>query len=206
MIISGRGLMFVLSSPSGAGKTAITRDLLKMDNQLTLSVSVTTRPIRPGEMDGVDYRFVDENTFERMVVEDAFLEHAKVFGNRYGTPREPVEDGLVAGQDILFDVDWQGAQELRYHYPADQVSIFILPPSMAELETRLRARAQDSDDIVAGRMARASDEISHWGEYDYVVINDDLDETVARVWGILHAEHLRRERQPGLVDFIKGLA
>ena len=206
MIISRRGLMFVLSSPSGAGKTAIAGDLLEKDKQLTLSVSVTTRPMRPGETDGVDYSFVDEAEFERMVARDALLEHATVFGNNYGTPREPVEAALAAGRDILFDVDWQGAQELRNRIPHNQVSVFILPPSMAELERRLRERAQDSEEVVAGRMARASDEISHWGEYDYVVINDDLDETAARVWSILRAERQRRERQSGLVDFVKSLA
>lgn len=198
--------MLVLSSPSGAGKTAISRDLLDKDDHLSLSVSVTTRTMRPGETEGVDYSFVEGAEFARLVAEDAFLEHATVFNNRYGTPRGPVETALAEGRDILFDVDWQGAQELRNRLPGDQVSVFILPPSMAELERRLKTRAQDADDIVAGRMARASDEISHWGEYDYVVINDDLDETVARVWSILRAERLRRERQTGLVDFVKGLA
>ena len=198
--------MLVLSSPSGAGKTAISRDLLDKDDHLSLSVSVTTRPMRPGETEGVDYSFVEGTEFARLVAKDAFLEHATVFNNSYGTPRGPVETALAEGRDILFDVDWQGAQELRNRLPGDQVSVFILPPSMAELERRLKVRAQDSDEIVAERMARASDEISHWGEYDYVVVNDDLDETVARVWSILRAERLRRERQTGLVDFVKGLA
>ena len=198
--------MLVLSSPSGAGKTAIARDLLEKDDQLTLSVSVTTRPMRSGETDGVDYSFVDDQAFERMMAEDAFLEHASVFENRYGTPRGPVEDGLAAGRDILFDVDWQGAQELRNRMPGDQVSVFILPPSMAELELRLKARGQDGPEVVAARMARAANEISHWGEYDYVVVNRDLAETAARVLSILRAERLRRERQTGLVDFVKGLA
>ena len=206
MTIARHGLMFVLSSPSGAGKTAIARDLLEKDGQLTLSVSVTTRAMRPGETDGVDYNFIDGAQFERMVAEDALLEHATVFNNSYGTPRGPVEAALAAGRDVLFDVDWQGAQELRNRIPHDQVSVFILPPSMAELERRLKERAQDSDDVVAGRMARASAEISHWGEYDYVVVNDDFDETAARVRVILGAERLRRERQTGLVDFVKGLA
>ncbi len=197
--------MLVLSSPSGAGKTAIARHLLDKDDQLTLSVSVTTRPIRNGETDGVDYIFVEPAQFERMIAEDAFIEHATVFGNSYGTPRAPVEDGLAAGRDILFDVDWQGAQELRNRMPGDQVSVFILPPSMAELEQRLNSRAQDSAEVVANRMARAADEISHWGEYDYVVVNQDLELAVASVLGILHAERLHRERQTGLVDFVKGL-
>ena len=197
--------MLVLSSPSGAGKTAIARHLLENDEQLTLSISVTTRPMRNGETDGVDYHFIDDRKFERMVADDALLEHATVFNNSYGTPRVPVEDGLAAGRDILFDVDWQGAQEIKNRMPGDQVSVFILPPSMAELERRLKARGQDSADVVADRMARAANEISHWGDYGYVVINLDLEETAARVLSILHAERLRRERQTGLVDFVKGL-
>ena len=197
--------MLVLSSPSGAGKTAIARHLLENDEQLTLSISVTTRPMRNGETDGVDYSFVDAATFARMVADDALLEHATVFNNSYGTPRVPVEDGLAAGRDILFDVDWQGAQEIKNRMPGDQVSVFILPPSMAELERRLKARGQDSADVVADRMARAANEISHWGDYGDVVINLDLEETAARVLSILHAERLRRERQTGLVDFVKGL-
>ena len=197
--------MFVLSSPSGAGKTAIARHLLKMDDQIALSVSVTTRPMRSGETDGVDYSFVDEAAFECMIAEDAFIEHATVFNNSYGTPREPVMAGLAAGRDILFDVDWQGAQELRNRMPGDQVSVFILPPSMAELERRLTDRDQDSADVVASRMARAANEISHWGEYDYVVVNRELECAAASVLGILQAERLHRERQTGLVDFVKGL-
>ena len=197
--------MFVLSSPSGAGKTAIARHLLKMDDQIALSVSVTTRPMRSGETDGVDYSFVDEAAFERMIAEDAFIEHATVFNNSYGSPREPVMAGLAAGRDILFDVDWQGAQELRNRMPGDQVSVFILPPSMAELERRLTDRDQDSADVVASRMARAANEISHWGEYDYVVVNRELECAAASVLGILQAERLHRERQTGLVDFVKGL-
>ena len=203
--ISRRGLMLVLSSPSGAGKTAIARHLLERDDGLTLSVSVTTRSMRSGETDGVDYRFVDGAEFERMVAADAFIEHATVFNNSYGTPRRPVEAGLAAGRDILFDVDWQGAQELRNRMPGDQVSVFILPPSMAELERRLMARAQDSADVVASRMERAANEISHWGEYDYVVINRELECAAASVLAILHAERLHRERQTGLVDFVKSL-
>ena len=198
--------MLVLSSPSGAGKTAIARHLLGKDDQLTLSVSVTTRPMRNGETDGVDYSFVDAARFERMVAEGAFIEHATVFGNSYGTPRGPVEDELAAGRDILFDVDWQGAQILRNRMAGDHVGVFILPPSMAELERRLSARGQDSPEVVAARMARAVNEISHWGEYDYIVVNRDLEYAAASVLNILRAERLRRERQTGLVDFIKGLA
>ena len=198
--------MLVLSSPSGAGKTAIARDLLEKDGQLTLSVSVTTRPMRPGETDGVDYSFIDGQAFERMVAEKALLEHATVFGNRYGTPRSAVEVELAAGRDILFDVDWQGAQILRNRMAGDHVGVFILPPSMETLEQRLGARGQDSPEVVAARMARAANEISHWGEYDYVVVNRDLEYAAASVLNILRAERLRRERQTGLVDFIKGLA
>ena len=205
MSIPRRGLMFVLSSPSGAGKTAIARHLLKMDDQIALSVSVTTRPMRSGETDGVDYSFVDEAAFERMIAEDAFIEHATVFNNSYGTPREPVMAGLAAGRDILFDVDWPWAPGLRNRMPGDQVSVFILPPSMAELERRLTDRDQDSADVVASRMARAANEISHWGEYDYVVVNRELECAAASVLGILQAERLHRERQTGLVDFVKGL-
>jgi guanylate kinase len=197
--------MLVLSSPSGAGKTAIARHLLDRDDKLILSVSVTTRPIRNGETEGVDYRFVDAAAFARMVADDAFLEYATVFDNRYGTPRGPVEDRLAAGGDILFDVDWQGAQEIKNRMSGDQVSVFILPPSMAELERRLKARGQDSEEVVANRMARAANEISHWGDYGYVVVNHDLEETATRILSILRAERLRRERQTGLVDFVKAL-
>ena len=197
--------MLVLSSPSGAGKTAIARHLLDRDDKLTLSVSVTTRPIRNGETDGVDYSFVDEAAFERMIAEDAFIEHATVFNNSYGTPRSAVEDQLAAGRDILFDVDWQGAQILRNRMAGDHVGVFILPPSMETLEQRLTARGQDSPRVVAARMARAAKEISHWGEYDYVVVNRRLDYAAASVLNILRAERLRRERQTGLVDFVKAL-
>ena len=203
--IDRRGLMLVLSSPSGAGKTAISRALLDGDANLTISISVTTRPIRPGETDGVDYVFVDGGEFERMVADDVFLEHAVVFEHRYGTPREPVAQALAAGRDVLFDVDWQGAQQLGDGARNDLVSVFILPPSMAELERRLHGRAQDSDSVVAGRMARAPVEISHWPEYDYVIVNDDLDTSVASARSILHAERLRRTRQRGLIDFARTL-
>ena len=200
-----RGLMLVFSSPSGAGKTAISRALLDGDANLTISISVTTRPIRPGETDGVDYIFVDAAEFERMVEDDVFLEHAVVFEHRYGTPRDAVEQALAAGHDVLFDVDWQGAQQLGDRASNDLVSVFILPPSMAELERRLHERAQDSKDVVAGRMARAPVEISHWPEYDYVIVNDDLDTSVASARAILHAERLRRTRQRGLIDFARML-
>ena len=203
--IDRRGLMLVLSSPSGAGKTAISRGLIDGDANLTISISMTTRPIRPGETDGVDYIFVEAGEFERMVEDDVFLEHAVVFEHRYGTPREPVEQALAEGQDVLFDVDWQGAQQLGDRAPNDLISVFILPPSMAELERRLHRRAQDSDDVVAGRMARAPVEISHWPEYDYVIVNDDLDTSVANARAILDAERLRRIRQWGLIDFARAL-
>jgi guanylate kinase len=203
--ISRRGLMLVLSSPSGAGKTAISRALLQSEPRLTLSVSATTRPMRTGEVDGVDYMFVDGAAFSRMIDDDAFLEHATVFDHKYGTPRGPVDAALAGGQDVLFDVDWQGAQELRERSRHDLVSVFILPPSMAELEQRLKGRGQDSDDVVAGRMERGPDEIGHWQEYDYIVVNQDLDDSVAKVRTILHAERLRRDRQLGLVEFVRDL-
>lgn len=203
--ISRRGLMLVLSSPSGAGKTAISRALLDSDSILTLSVSATTRPMRPGEAEGVDYFFVDGAEFSRMVDDDEFLEHATVFDNRYGTPRAPVETALSDGKDVLFDVDWQGAQKLRVQSRRDIVSIFILPPSMDELERRLKGRGQDSNDVVARRMERATREIDHWEEYDYITVNEDLVESVAKVRTILHAERLRPERQLGLVEFVRDL-
>ncbi|MFQ5957753.1 MAG: guanylate kinase [Alphaproteobacteria bacterium] len=198
--------MLVLSSPSGAGKTAICRAILEGDAAITLSVSVTTRPMRPGEVDGADYVFVDDDRFAKMVADGAFLEHATVFGHSYGTPRAPVEAALEAGRDVLFDVDWQGAQQLAQSARADLASIFILPPSTAELARRLRARAQDPPDVVAARMARAADETSHWAEYDYVIVNEDLDESTASARAILHAERLRRTRRVGLVDFVKALS
>jgi len=180
--------MLVLSSPSGAGKTTIARRLLEREKALTMSVSATTRPPRPGEIEGTDYRFVDEEAFERMVGAGAFLEHARVFDNRYGTPRQPVEAALAAGRDVLFDVDWQGTQQLSANAGDDVVSVFILPPSTAELEKRLRERAQDSADVVRARMSRASSEMSHWAEYDYIVVNRDIDDSVARVEAILTAK------------------
>ena len=203
--ISRRGLMLVLSSPSGAGKSTISKALLKSDGGLTMSVSATTRPMRPGEVEGEDYYFIDQDKFEAMVRDGEFLEHATVFENSYGTPTAPVEKALSEGRDVLFDVDWQGAQELSERSPHALVSVFILPPSMAELERRLTDRDQDSADVVASRMARAANEISHWGEYDYVVVNRELECAAASVLGILQAERLHRERQTGLVDFVKGL-
>ena len=204
--ISRRGLMLVLSSPSGAGKTAISRAILDGDAAVTLSVSATTRPQRPGEVDGVDYVFVDDAGFAQMVADGAFLEHATVFGHSYGTPREPVEAALATGRDVLFDVDWQGAQQLAQAARDDLASIFILPPSTAELARRLEARAQDPPDVVAARMAQAAGEMSHWAEYDYVIVNDDLEESAASVRAILLAERLRRRRRVGLVDFVKALS
>ncbi len=204
--ISRRGLMLVLSSPSGAGKTAISRAILDGDAAVTLSVSATTRPQRPGEVDGVDYVFVDDARFAQMIADGAFLEHATVFGHSYGTPREPVEAALAAGRDVLFDVDWQGAQQLAQAARDDLASVFILPPSTVELARRLEARAQDPPDVVAARMAQAAGEMSHWAEYDYVIVNDDLEESTASVRAILHAERLRRTRRVGLVDFVKALS
>lgn len=200
-----RGLMLVLASPSGAGKTAISRKLLERASNLTMSVSVTTRPKRPGEASGVDYRFVDSTEFDLMVKQGELLEYAKVFGHDYGTPKEPVEAALASGRDVLFDIDWQGTQQLVENARDDLVAVFILPPSTAELERRLRERAQDSDEVVAERMAKAADEMSHWPEYDYIVVNRDIEESVGQVHAILIAERLRRERQLGLADFVKHL-
>lgn len=200
-----RGMMLVLSSPSGAGKTSITRKILQMDSAIQLSVSVTTRARRPNEVDGVDYYFVSETDFRQMEANGELLEHAQVFDNFYGTPREPVERHLAEGKDVLFDVDWQGHQQLLSTAPEDVMSIFILPPSVEELGKRLRSRAQDSDEVIRRRMAKAPEEIAHWAEYDYVLINDDLQETTATVQGILEVERLRRRRQVGLREFAAGL-
>ena len=200
-----RGLMLVLSSPSGAGKTTLSRRLLAGDPAITMSVSVTTRPPRAGEVEGQDYYFVSPSIFTGMIDDGGFLEHALVFGHHYGTPKEPVMMALAKGRDVLFDIDWQGTQQLRQQAGDDLVSIFVLPPSHAELERRLRARAQDAEDVVARRMAKANNEISHWAEYDYVVINDDLDATLAKIQTILAAERLKRGRQTGIHDFVNQL-
>ena len=203
--IQRRGLMLVLSSPSGAGKTSISRALLGAEENLSLSISVTTRPKRPGETEGRDYYFVDPTEFNLMVNRQELLEYAKVFGHYYGTPRAAVEDALSAGRDVLFDIDWQGTQQLAEKVRDDLVSVFILPPSTAELERRLHTRAQDSEEVIGERMARAADEITHWSEYQFVVINQDFDESVGRVRAILEAERLRRARQVGLANFVKRL-
>ena len=200
-----RGLMFVLSSPSGAGKTTIARKLLAEDAEIAMSVSVTTRPMRPGEVEGRDYLFVDEPEFVRMVEAGEFLEWAEVFGHRYGTPKAQIKAGLKDGQDFLFDIDWQGTQQLYQRMETDVVRVFLLPPSIEALEQRLRARGTDSEEVIESRMARARDEISHWDGYDFVVINDDIDACFAEVQAILRAERLRRARQTGLVDFVRGL-
>lgn len=200
-----RGLMFILSSPSGAGKTTIARRLLGEDGNLHMSVSVTTRPKRPGEVDGVDYHFVARDEFDSMVDVGAFLEWAEVFGNCYGTPRAEITAGLAGGRDYLFDVDWQGAQQLSQAAGTDVVSVFLLPPSIAELESRLRSRGTDSAEVIDGRMARARSEISHWDGYDYVVVNRDVEKCFAEVCTILRAERLRRPRQTGLIDFTRQL-
>jgi guanylate kinase len=204
--IARRGLMLVLSSPSGAGKTTLARRLLESHAGLTMSVSATTRARRPNETDGVDYLFVTGTQFDHMTKESEFLEHATVFDHRYGTPKKPVMDALAAGHDVLFDIDWQGTQQLKEAAREDLVSVFVLPPSHGELERRLKTRAQDSDDVVAKRMAKAADEISHWAEYDYVIINDDLDHALARIAAILTAERLKRARQGGLSEFVRALA
>jgi guanylate kinase len=203
--VERRGLMFVLSSPSGAGKTTLSRLLIERMPGLKMSVSATTRPMRPGEVDSRDYFFVDKHRFEQMVKQGELLEWATVFDNRYGTPRLPVEAALSAGQDVLFDIDWQGTQQLREKARADVVSVFILPPSAADLEKRLHTRAQDSEEIIRGRMARATHEMSHWAEYDYIVINHDIDDAFAEVQSILKAERLKRERRTGLTNFVRAL-
>ncbi|MEY2957115.1 MAG: guanylate kinase [Gemmobacter sp.] len=201
-----RGLLLILSSPSGAGKSTLSRRLLDWDGGIRFSVSATTRPPRPGEVDGREYHFRTRAAFLEMVAAGEMLEHAEVFGNLYGSPRGPVEAALAEGRDTLFDVDWQGGQQIRNSaLGADVVSVFILPPSIAALEARLNGRAQDSAEVIAGRMARARDEISHWGEFDYVLVNDDIDRTEAELRTILAAERLRRMRQPALTEFVRGL-
>lgn len=203
--IARRGVMFVLSSPSGAGKTTLSRLLLRGDRNVELSVSVTTRPKRRGEVDGRDYHFIDRARFDAMVASSELLEWAEVFGHRYGTPRQPVVAALRAGRDVLFDIDWQGTQQLRETARDDLVSVFILPPSVRELERRLKTRAQDSRDVIGERMAKAAGEMSHWPEYDYVIVNKDKNHAFAEVRAILAAERLKRERQAGLSDFVRSL-
>jgi guanylate kinase len=197
--------MFVLSSPSGAGKTTISRHLLAADAGIRMSVSVTTRAMRPGEVDGVDYHFVDRTEFDRMAEAGEFLEYAEVFGNCYGTPRSQIVEGLEAGQDFLFDIDWQGTQQIAQRMRDDVVPVFLLPPSLPELRRRLTSRGTDSAEIIAGRMARAQDEISHWDAYDYVLVNDDVDLCFAKVREILASERLKRRRQTGLIGFVREL-
>jgi len=200
-----RGLMFVLSSPSGAGKTTLSRMLMEKVGGLQMSVSATTRPMRPGEVEGKDYYFVDQKRFDEMVASGDLLEWAPVFGKSYGTPRVPVETALAAGRDVLFDIDWQGTQQLREKAGTDVVSVFILPPSAADLEKRLHTRAQDSAEVIRGRMDRASHEMSHWAEYDYIVINHDVADAFAEVHSILKAERLKRARRVGLTGFVRNL-
>jgi len=203
--IARRGLMLVLSSPSGAGKSTLSRRLLKSDPNISMSISVTTRAKRKNEIDGQDYIFMSPERFEEMVREDAFLEHATVFGNRYGTPKQPVYEMLGRGRDVLFDIDWQGAQQLAQKAKDDLVKVFILPPSRAELERRLRERAEDPPEIVARRMAAASNEISRWAEYDYVIVNDMAERALEQLEAIVAAERLNRQRQTGLVEFVRQL-
>ena len=201
-----RGLLLIISSPSGAGKSTLSKRIREWDPTIRFSISATTRPPRAGEMDGREYWFRSRPEFERMVAEGEMLEHAEVFGNLYGSPKAPVEANMAAGCDTLFDIDWQGGQQIRNSaLGKDVVSIFILPPSIAELESRLRNRGQDSDEVIAGRMAKSQSEISHWAEYDYVLVNDDLDKAEEQLRVILTAERMRRDRQPGLTGFVRGL-
>ena len=200
-----KGLMLVLSSPSGAGKTSICKSLLKLDKNIKLSISVTTRPKRSEEKNGEDYLFVDNKKFSRMLKKNYFLEQALVFGHNYGTPKKMVEDKLFKGEDLLFDIDWQGAQQLRSKMREDVVSVFILPPNKKELEKRLKERGQDSPEVVLERMSSASKEIIHWAEYDYVLVNTKLDESVLKVYNILKAERLKRIRQTGLAEFVRNI-
>jgi guanylate kinase len=200
-----RGLLIVLSSPSGAGKSTISRMLLDADGDVTMSISATTRPKRSGETDGVDYHFVDDVQFDRMIDAGEFVEWAPVFGHRYGTPKAPVKDALREGRDILFDIDWQGTQQLAAAMGEDLVSLFLLPPSMPELERRLRVRGTDTEDVIADRMSRAAGEISHWPEYEYVLVNRDMDECLSQVWAIIAAERLKTRRQTNLVPFVRNL-
>lgn len=201
-----RGLLLILSSPSGAGKSTLARRLMAWDPTLRFSVSATTRAPRPGEEDGREYYFKDRAAFQDLVATGQMLEHAEVFGNFYGSPRGPVEEAMRDGRDTLFDIDWQGGQQIRNSaLGRDVVSVFVLPPSIAELDRRLRGRAQDSEEVIAGRMAKSRDEISHWAEYDYVLVNDDLDHSFKHLQTILEAERMRRDRQPALAEFVRGL-
>jgi guanylate kinase len=203
--VARRGIMLVLSSPSGAGKTTLSRLLLERDSTIELSVSVTTRKPRPNEVPGRDYHFIDEARFDAMVARGDLLEWAEVFGNRYGTPRAPVDRALASGRDVLFDIDWQGTQQLRENGRDDLVSVFVLPPSIPDLEARLRKRAQDAEDVIRARMSKAANEMSHWAEYDYVVINRDVWRAYEEICSILTAERLKRDRQTGLSAFVRGL-
>ncbi|MBB6483290.1 guanylate kinase [Rhizobium lusitanum] len=203
--IARRGLMLAISSPSGAGKSTIARTLLDKDKQVSLSVSVTTRQRRPSEIEGVHYHFVSQREFERLRDSDSLLEWAEVHGNFYGTPREPVETAMSEGRDMLFDIDWQGAQQLQEKMPADVVSIFVLPPTMTELQSRLHRRAEDSEEVIAMRLANSRAEIGHWREYDYVIVNDDLNVAFDAVQSIVKAERLRRDRRHGMFDFVRDL-
>lgn len=200
-----RGLLIILSSPSGAGKSTLSKRLMAWDPTLRFSVSATTRTPRPGEVDGRDYYFKDRAAFEAMVASGQMLEHAEVFGNLYGSPRAPVEAAMAAGRDTLFDIDWQGGQQITQAMGGDVVSIFILPPSIEELERRLRSRGQDTDEVIRGRMAKSEAEISHWAEYQYVLVNENIDRAEADLKTIVQAERMRRDRQPGLSDFVRGL-
>lgn len=203
--ISRRGFMLVLSSPSGAGKTSIATKILEVDKIVNVSISVTTRPMRPGEKEGIDYFFVTKEQFQEMLKKGELLEHAEVFGNSYGTPRSYVYNALSNGNDVIFDIDWQGTQQLAQLARVDLVSIFILPPSLKELEKRLNSRAQDAQEVIANRMKEASNEVSHWAEYDYVIVNEDLQKSVHQVHAIIIAERLKRTRQRGLLDFVNQL-
>ena len=203
--INRRGLLFILSSPSGAGKTTITRSLLANDPDLRVSVSVTTRPPRPGEVDGKDYHFISKEQFTAMIDNNQLLEHANVFGNYYGTPLKPVEEALANSQDIIFDIDWQGTQQLKQKLVNDLVTVFILPPSQEELERRLRSRQQDDESIIQDRMQKASDEISHYSEYDYIIVNTNLEKSIQKAQSILEAERCKRRRLTALTDFVRKL-
>ncbi len=205
MNMTRRGLLLILSSPSGAGKSTLSRKLMAWDTDLSFSVSATTRSPRSGEVNGREYYFKTRAEFQAMVKDGQMLEHAEVFGNFYGSPRGPVEDAMTQGRDTLFDIDWQGGQQIKQAMRGDVVSIFILPPSIADLESRLRGRAQDSEQVIAQRMAKSQAEISHWMEYDYVIVNRDLDTAFGELVTILQAERLRRDRQPHLADFVRGL-